>query len=162
MWKTFFNALMASVIKDAQAKQIAKHLARVWLYELCGKDALYPDVQPLYNELERVMKRKGRPISLVETGRTAKKQNDYFAKGRTKPGSIITNAQGLESYHQYGLAFDIRFEKYSWNPPSSKWWYDLGAEGEKLGLVWGGDFKDFSHFEYHPGFDYQQLKKYFK
>lgn len=161
-WRDMFLAVFNSSRKDAEAKQIAKHLARVWLYELKGIDALYPDVRLAAEELVKRMKTKGRPIIILETGRTALKQDEYFAKGRTASGSIITNAKGLESYHQYGLAFDVYFQRYHWNPPNSQWWYDLGKEGKSLGLVWGGSFQDFGHFEYHPGFDWKKLIDYFK
>ena len=38
----------------------------------------------------------------------------------------------------------------------------LGEEGKKLGLIWGGDWGDIDHFEWHPGFSYEELKKYFE
>jgi peptidoglycan L-alanyl-D-glutamate endopeptidase CwlK len=162
MWESLFKALLGETQKEANAKQVAFHLSRVALYELTGPDALYPDVKRSMERLTEVMKSQGMPIWIAETFRSAKKQDDYFAKGRSKAGGIITNAEGLESYHQYGLAFDVAFVKYNWNPPSFEWWRELGKQGQKLGLVWGGDFKDWGHFEYHPGFTWQELKKYFE
>jgi peptidoglycan L-alanyl-D-glutamate endopeptidase CwlK len=48
------------------------------------------------------------------TLRTIKEQNDLYALGRTKLFDangkrlgIVTNAKGGQSYHNYGLAFDI-------------------------------------------------------
>lgn len=34
-------------------------------------------------------------------------QDGLYAQGRTKPGAKVTNAQGWESAHQYGLAVDF-------------------------------------------------------
>lgn len=129
---------------------IAKHLAHIALYELKGKNALYPDVKEKYIKLQEIMALRGMPIYLSEGFRTAKKQDTYYAKGRTTKGNVITNAKGLQSYHQYGLAFDVIFVGYKWNPPGDIWWWILGNEGKALGLEWGGDWKskDYPHFQF--------------
>ena len=46
-------------------------------------------------------------IRITSTFRTPEEQNGLYAQGRTKPGSIVTNAKAWQSYHQYGLAVDI-------------------------------------------------------
>lgn len=165
-FKVFFEALLESVQKNTGVRQIAKNLALNALYEREGRDALFPEVRHLFGRLERNMEAKGKPIFLVNTGafRTAKEQDDLYAKGRSKPGTRVTNARGLESYHNYGLAFDVAFMRYRWNPPSNDWWYELGKEGEKLGLTWGGDFGDFGHFEWvlDETVHWKKLKKYFQ
>jgi hypothetical protein len=38
--------------------------------------------------------------------RTMEEQAGLYAKGRTKPGKIVTKAKPGQSYHNYGLAFD--------------------------------------------------------
>lgn len=38
---------------------------------------------------------------------TFAEQNALYAQGRTKPGRIVTNARGGQSYHNFGLAFDF-------------------------------------------------------
>ena len=38
--------------------------------------------------------------------RTMEEQSGLYAKGRTKPGKIVTKAKPGQSYHNYGLAFD--------------------------------------------------------
>ena len=138
---------------------IAKHLARVVLYELDGIDALYPDVKRLAKKLLVVMENKNKPIYIVPvtgTFRNIKQQNTL--------SSNVTNAGGLQSYHQYGIAFDVAFKDYNWSPPSFDWWNELGKEGEKLGLIWGGSFQDYGHFEWHgrnESMTWQKLKPYF-
>jgi peptidoglycan L-alanyl-D-glutamate endopeptidase CwlK len=41
------------------------------------------------------------------TLRTFAEQDGLYAQGRSKPGAIVTNAKGGQSYHNYGLAIDI-------------------------------------------------------
>src|SRR5690606_38148459 len=64
-------------------------------------------------------------LRLSCTWRTFAEQDADYAKGRTVPGSIVTDAKGGQSYHNYGLAFDIVlmydkngdgiFEEVSWD-----------------------------------------------
>lgn len=140
---------------------IARHLARVALYELKGKSALYPNVREKFEKLQARMKQLGMPIYLVEGFRTAKKQNEYYARGRTKEGKIITNAKGLQSYHQFCISFDVAFVKYNWNPPYPHYWEALRIQAERLNLEGIGEW-DPGHFEMHPGFTWRDLESYFK
>jgi peptidoglycan LD-endopeptidase CwlK len=99
------------------------------------------------------------------TLRTIKEQNDLYALGRTKLFDangkrlgIVTNAKGGQSYHNYGLAFDIVLLTKS----GASWdiitdfdgdgisdWKEIVNIFKKHGYVWGGDwkFKDAPHFE---------------
>ena len=109
------------------------------------------------------MKVLKKPIILSEGFRSFKTQKAYYAKGRTKTGKIITQAKEGQSYHQYGLAADLIFKRYGWNPPSG-WWDILGVEAKKLGLEWGGDwkFRDVAHVQYRPlNVHWRELKSYF-
>ena len=164
MWESLYKAIFQDWSQSAPEREVARHLSRVALFGYEKKDmaSLYPDVETKAFLLIQEMQKQKMPIYIVENFRSAKKQNEYFSKGRTIPGSVITNAKGGESYHQYGLAFDVAFEKYNWTPPSPDWWALLGKEGEKLGLVWGGSFRDYGHFEWHPGFTWEKLKSYFR
>jgi metal-dependent hydrolase (beta-lactamase superfamily II) len=73
-----------------------------------------------------------------------------YAKGRTKPGKIVTNAKGstYSSQHMWGIAFDIAIN-------DSKLLYDtatikkVAVIAKKIGLGWGGDWTsivDTPHF----------------
>lgn len=92
---------------------------------------------------------------LTCTFRTNEEQAELYAKGRTKPGKIVTNIRKGGKHNVYpALAFDIAFKdaenKLDWSP-------DLFAKFAAIikanfnGLVkWGGDwrtFKDLPHFE---------------
>lgn len=96
---------------------------------------------------------------LVTQGlRTFEEQDALFAKGRTtKPigrAYYVTKAKGGQSWHNFGLAFDVVVldatgkEAWSYKHPG---WARAGALGKSVGLSWGGDwkgFKDYPHFEY--------------
>lgn len=81
--------------------------------------------------------------------RTIKEQNDLYAQGRTKPGSIVTRAKGGQSFHNFGLAVDL-VELVGGQP---NWKYDMSnlfPIADKYGLECGGrwkSIKDMPHFE---------------
>lgn len=94
--------------------------------------------------------KKGIYLIITEGFRTKAYQDQLYAKGRTKPGNIVTNAKGSDysSQHQWGVAFDIAIN-------DSKLLYDaatikkVAKIGKKAGLGWGGDWKspvDMPHF----------------
>lgn len=79
-------------------------------------------------------------------------QQVLYSQGRTSPGNVVTHAAPGDSYHNYGLAFDVVPTAYkslpNWNP-SGEFWQRIGTIGKGLGLTWGGDFTspDKPHFE---------------
>jgi peptidoglycan L-alanyl-D-glutamate endopeptidase CwlK len=89
------------------------------------------------------------------TYRSPEEQNELYAKGRTKPGKIVTNAKGGQSDHNFTLdgkpaskAFDaVPLRKIEgknravWNDP--KLWALMGEVAERIGLKWGGNWKNF-------------------
>jgi hypothetical protein len=50
---------------------------------------------------------RGMDALITDGFRTFAEQDVLFAKGRTKPGKIVTNARGGESNHNYGMACDL-------------------------------------------------------
>jgi len=92
-------------------------------------------------------------IFVTSTLRTFEEQAELFAIGRTKLGEIVTNAKAGESWHNFGLAFDVVplvNGKAVWDSPL---WNRIGQFGKQIDLIWGGDFKNFKdkpHFEFHP------------
>ena len=91
--------------------------------------------------------------------RTIAAQDALYAQGRTSPGSIVTNAKGGSSFHNYGLAIDICEVK---EDGTIDWNYNNGELDEiakKYGLEWGGDWhtKDRPHFQITFGYTWQQL-----
>jgi peptidoglycan L-alanyl-D-glutamate endopeptidase CwlK len=115
-----------------------------------------------------------REVNIVITQglRTIAEQDALYAQGRTKPGSIVTNAKGGYSYHNYGFAVDFALllpngSSVSWdmnrdyNGNNIKDWIEVVEEADKLGFEWGGDwtsFKDYPHFQMVFGLTLTQLR----
>jgi len=99
------------------------------------------------------MESLGFPMKIVSSVRTVAEQQKLYAQGRTAPGPIVTNADGVmnKSKHQLGLAVDCAFIVN--NVPSWDWrlpWIVYGTAAEALGLEWGGRWKkpvDSAHVE---------------
>ena len=88
---------------------------------------------------------KGTVVEVVQGLRTYAEQDALYAKGRTAPGQIVTQARGGESNHNFGLAVDLcpfTDNKPDWNAPMSVW-AAIGAAAEAHGLEWGGSWKKF-------------------
>lgn len=156
-----FEALLKEDQKLGPARFLAQFLSKVLQNGLTGINALEPNTRAKAQELQRQAGLLGIKIKFTETWRSAELQNKYYAKGRSAGGSVITNAKAFQSYHNYGLAFDICIDDAEPYPNNVGLWKQLGGLGQKLGLVWGGDWGDFVHFEYHPGFSWKDLETYF-
>ena len=116
-----------------------------------GLEYLYPPFKAKVEQLVEMCKERGLNIGLGETFRTVEEQNNMYAQGRTKPGSIITNAKGTDynSQHQWGIAFDffknVKGSKFN----DTLFFEQVGALAKSIGLGWGGDWtsiKDRPHF----------------
>ncbi|WP_405173801.1 M15 family metallopeptidase [Paenibacillus sp. FSL H8-0260] len=104
---------------------------------------------------------RGVPIVITQGLRTIAEQDALYAQGRTKPGSIVTNAKGGYSYHNFGLAVDFALllpngSSVSWdmrldgNNNQIADWQEVVKEAKALGFEWGGDwttFKDYPHLQ---------------
>lgn len=122
---------------------------------------LHPRVRPFARALIEKAAGQDIIIKVISAMRTYAEQDKLFAKGRTAPGDVVTNARGGFSNHNFGLAFDIGIFTGSTDPEkatkyiSSSPSYDgIGALGADLGLEWGGHwkrFKDKPHFQLRPG-----------
>ena len=104
----------------------------------------------------------GLQVRLISGTRTFAQQDELFAQGRTKKGSIVTNARGGQSNHNFGIAWDVGIFTSSGQyidglSGSSKMpakavdaEYDkLGPVGKRDGLFWGGDWRkpDRPHYQ---------------
>jgi peptidoglycan L-alanyl-D-glutamate endopeptidase CwlK len=113
---------------------------------------LHPKVADAVSAFLTEAKARGFAVGLHMGLRTFEEQDALYAKGRTIPGSIVTNAPGGLSWHNYGLAVDIVFKdaKGNWTWSESNDWDGLGVLGKMFGLEWGGDwtsFPDRPHFQ---------------
>jgi ADP-Ribosyltransferase in polyvalent proteins/D-alanyl-D-alanine carboxypeptidase/Type III restriction enzyme, res subunit len=99
--------------------------------------------------LDRVMQRMadaGHPVRVVSSQRTAEQQQKLYAQGRSAPGPIVTELDGVnkKSLHQQGIAADLAFTG------KDSQWALLGKIAKEEGLVWGGDWKtlkDYGHVQ---------------
>ena len=67
---------------------------------------LRDEVREIYDVIcERVSKKAA--VRFTHTLRTFKEQAEIYAKGRTAPGKIVSNARPGRSWHNYGMAVDI-------------------------------------------------------
>jgi RHS repeat-associated protein len=105
----------------------------------------------------------GRTYRVTQGLRTSEEQNALYAIGRrgVKGEGVVTNARGGESYHNYGLAFDVvemRGGEPLWNKPSQSFL----DTAKSLGFEWGGDwqrFPDYPHFQMTFGQSLAQLQR---
>lgn len=90
------------------------------------------------------MAASGHPMKVNQGVRTVAQQQALYAQGRTTPGKIVTNADGVHvrSNHQphpdgFGWAVDCCFQgpdPFGEMHP----WTLYGTKAQTLGLVWGG------------------------
>ena len=116
-------------------------------YNLNRIQSLQPTIQPLAQALIQRAAERGIEIEIVQGYRSPEQQDALLTSGKG-----VTNAPGLLSYHNYGLAFDVVPKDYkelpNWNPTGLHW-VTLGQIGEALGLEWGGRWSnpDRPHFQ---------------
>lgn len=115
----------------------------------------HPDFIAKLKQLLGLMEAAGHPLFVVEGFRSTARQQALFAQGRTQPGKIVTQCDGVQkkSNHQahadgLGYAADVAFidkDPFAASHP----WATLGSEAEGLGLKWGGHFSilDLDHIE---------------
>ena len=97
--------------------------------------------------------RNGILVKIVSGTRSYAEQNALYARGRTEPGPIVTNARGGYSNHNFGIAFDIGVFEGSRYLGDSPKYRAVGMLGMELGLEWGGNWTDFvdqPHFQLRP------------
>lgn len=113
----------------------------------------HPRLIELSKKLVSACRGQGLIIGIGESFRTKEEQDALYAKGRTAPGNIVTNAKGssYSSHHQWGTAFDIyRNDGKGVYTDSDGFFEKVGKIGKSIGLEWGGDWKspvDKPHFQ---------------
>jgi len=123
-------------------------------------DLLHPsireEVRRLVEECDKALTAHSQ-MRIVQGLRTIDEQNALYAQGRTKPGSVVTNAKGGQSYHNYGLAVDFCLildgKEVSWNTVKDfdqdgvSDWVEVARIFQREGYKWGKAFNDLPHFE---------------
>lgn len=114
--------------------------------------ALHPRLQVKLEELQEKCSAQGITIGIGECVRTVAEQDALYAKGRTAPGDIVTNAKGstYSSQHQWTIAADFYLDmdvdgdgqKADDAFNNATGLFDqVGAIALSIGLGWGGTWK---------------------
>lgn len=104
----------------------------------------HPRLIKLSKKLVSACRGQGLIIGIGESFRTKEEQDALYAKGRTAPGNIVTNAKGssYSSHHQWGTAFDIyRNDGKGVYTDGDGFFEKVGKIGKSIGLEWGGDWE---------------------
>lgn len=121
-------------------------------------NGVHPKLVAECHTLMATMKALGFPLFIANGLRTIEEQRALYEQGRTKPGKIVTFADGSDltkathcpQSDGWGHAVDFAF--LAENPWDTKWpWRAFGECAKALDLKWGGDFKslkgDLGHVE---------------
>lgn len=106
---------------------------------------LHPRLVSRIRSIAAELTADGVHVEVVQGYRTFEEQDALYAKGRTKPGQVVTQARGGESNHNYGLAADLCpfvNQQPAWDAPLEVW-TKIGRTAERHGLEWGGSWKKF-------------------
>ena len=68
---------------------------------------LLPKVQTMTNEFLSKCQSAGYNVIITSTYRDESEQNALYAKGRTSPGNVVTNAKFGDSMHNWKVAIDF-------------------------------------------------------
>lgn len=122
---------------------------------------LLPLVKQKAEQFITKCKSQGIDVVVTSTLRTMAEQDALYAEGRTTPGQIVTKAKAGQSYHNWGVAFDVvptDGVHQMWD--NDALWSKLGQLGVSCGLEWGGSwvgFQDKPHFQYTLGYTWQDF-----
>ncbi len=136
--------------------------------------SLLPAVRPHFERIviegTRIAKAMGADSYVMISGtRTYAEQDALYAKGRTVPGPVVTNAKGGHSNHNFGVAGDFGvFHGGVYldnaNPALASHIHKAVAAWVKANLPkieWGGDwtsFRDESHYQFRTGLSLAQMR----
>jgi peptidoglycan L-alanyl-D-glutamate endopeptidase CwlK len=127
--------------------------------------SLNPYVASLGRQFLNLCSTNGLTVTIIIAFRSWNDQDATYSEGRTAPGTIVTDAEGGDSYHNWGLAFDcapVVNGAVAWDNTDA--FVKMGNLGQKVGLEWGGNWTTFSisivdmpHFQYTFGLSTEQL-----
>lgn len=103
--------------------------------------------------LSTMLTPEGISLMVTQGFRSSAEQAALYAKGRTAPGPVVTNAPPGTSWHEFGVAVDCAPEiivgQIDWNAAHPQW-RRMVTVGESLGLFSGTEFTtmcDTPHFQ---------------
>jgi len=160
------RGISGSIIKDINAKFICVKsvLKNIMTKNHTSADLtlLKPKVRKLAEELMKECEKQGFSVIISRGFRSEEEQDEFYAQGRTKQGEIITMVKAGFSFHNFGVAFDIRPIVGEDEGQKKKTLYQKAGEiGMALGLEWGGtwtDFLDVPHFQHTAGYSIEDFR----
>jgi peptidoglycan L-alanyl-D-glutamate endopeptidase CwlK len=108
---------------------------------------------------------------IISGTRSYAEQDRLYAQGRTEPGSIVTNAKGGQSNHNFGVAWDIGLFDGSGGYlrgatlSELRAYEDIATIVDRTNLEWGGDWTsivDRPHYQVNTGRDTLQVRARFE
>jgi peptidoglycan L-alanyl-D-glutamate endopeptidase CwlK len=115
-------------------------------------EQLYPGLKMKAYQLIQLLSLKNIDVEISQGLRSWATQEMLYEQGRSLPGPIVTNATPAESFHTYGLAFDVDLPTATgidWTGTSPAWQQVISI-GESIGIVSGSTFRTFPdrpHFQ---------------
>jgi peptidoglycan L-alanyl-D-glutamate endopeptidase CwlK len=116
---------------------------------------LVPDAQEAARKWLAACLAAGFRVRIIDGSRTWADQDALYAKGRTAPGAIVTNARGGQSWHNFGLAWDFGIfgpagEYFDEHPDYLACAKIAAAHGLESGAFWTGSLVDQPHVQLNP------------
>lgn len=109
---------------------------------------VHPRLVAAFARISYALAELGHPVIVTDGVRTLEQQRALYAQGRSAPGKVVTNADGVtkQSNHQpkadgFGHAIDCAFlvdGQPSWD--DSHPWRLYGEAAKSQGLIWGGEW----------------------
>ena len=105
-------------------------------------NAIHPRLASALQKLQSQCAAKGLALGFSTGYRSKAEQDALYAQGRSTAGSIVTNARGGYSQHNWGIAADF-FQNIKGREWEASFFNTVGPMAEVLGLGWGGRWTDF-------------------
>ena len=126
-------------------------------------DDLHPTVKRMAEQFLGACEVHGIDVLIYCTYRSPEEQDELYRQGRSKPGNVVTNARGGDSFHNWRCAFDfvpMVAGKPAWNDKAL--YLKAGGIAESVGLEWSGRWtgklKETAHCQYSAGLSIAALK----
>lgn len=119
---------------------------------------LHPKAQKTARQFLKRLRDAGINARIISGTRTYEKQNEIFNNGRN-----VTGAKGGQSFHNFGIAWDIGIFTNDGEYLKESPLYDKAAQvGLTADLEWGGNwinFRDRPHYQLHINIDLSNEKE---
>lgn len=151
------------IIKRKEIKKIAEESAiktktfiKEHIYSAINKihlNNLHDSVKNIFTKFVSEIEKMGYIVRINSSYRSFAKQYDLYKKYKEGKMNVPVASPG-SSYHNYGMAIDIYIydknnREYNEKTPKSEWEKTgVPSLAKKMGITWGGNFKDNIHFDY--------------